>query len=324
MKAAIVKKIGASPEYGDYPDPVPNGDQEIILVKAASIKNIDRMLAAGTHYGRHFTELPAVPGIDGIGTVENGTRVYAGSVPPYGMMAEKSITVKNYFVPIPEGIDDITAAAIPNPGVSAWLSLQWRGKLKEGETVLILGATGVTGQLAVQLARQMGAGRVIALGRNPKILESLTDMGADITCSLQNRKSLKVFLETEMKSHPVDVVLDYLWGPPAELLLDTFTGYDLNAEAHRTRYIQIGEMAGPKIQLAAATLRSAGIELVGQGGGSLPKEVMKQIPTEIIPELMRMVATGKISIQTEAVLLKDIEKAWLRTDMGGKRLVVIP
>jgi NADPH:quinone reductase-like Zn-dependent oxidoreductase len=325
MKAAVVYQLNTAPQYADFPDPVAKENQELIRVKAASIKNLDRMLIKGTHYSKHYKELPAIAGIDGAGLLENGLRVYAGAVPPYGMMAEKSIIARNYSVPVPDAVDDITAAAIPNPAVSAWLSLQWRGGIKKGDTVFISGATGVTGKLAVQLARQMGAGKIIATGRNEKVLQTLPQLGADHVISLlQSEEIIKKEIHSLMQEYPFDIVLDYLWGKPAETILDAITGDELIKAGHATRYIQVGEMAGSAIRLPASTLRSAGIELCGQGGGSVPKEIMAKIFTETIPHIFYLAAEGKISIDTEIVPLKDIEKAWLQNDAGGKRLVVVP
>jgi NADPH:quinone reductase-like Zn-dependent oxidoreductase len=325
MKAAVVYQLNTVPQYADFPDPVPKENLELIRVKAASIKNLDRMLIKGTHYSNHYKKLPAIAGIDGVGLLENGIRVYAGALPPYGMMAEKAIIARNYSVPVPDAVDDITAAAIPNPGVSAWLSLQWRGGIKKGDTIFISGATGVTGKLAIQLARQMGAGKIIATGRNEKVLQALPQLGADYVISLmQSEEIIKEEIHSLMQEYPFDIVLDYLWGKPAEIILDAITGDNLTKTGHATRYIQVGEMAGSAIRLPAAALRSAGIELCGLGGGSVPKEIMVKIFTETIPHIFYLAAEGKISIDTEIVPLKNIEKEWLQKDVGGRRLVVVP
>ncbi|MEP6949705.1 MAG: zinc-binding alcohol dehydrogenase family protein [Ginsengibacter sp.] len=325
MKAAVVYKLNTIPQYGDFPDPEPKENQQLIRVKAASIKNLDRMLLKGTHYSNRYKEFPAIAGVDGVGILENGIRVYAGATPPYGTMAEMAIIAGNYCVPVPDTVDDITAAAIPNPAVSAWLSLQWRGNIKKGDTIFISGATGVTGKLAIQLARQMGAGKIIATGRNEKVLQSLHQLGADHVISLmQSEKIIKKEIHSLMQQYPFDIVLDYLWGQPAETILEAITGDDLTREGHATRYIQVGEMAGSAIRLTAATLRSAGVELCGQGGGRVPGEIMARIFTETIPHIFHLAAEGKISMDTEIVPLQDIEKAWLQKDAAGRRLVAVP
>lgn len=325
MKAAVIQQAGAIPQYADFAEPVSSEGMQTVTVLASAIKNIDKMLVAGSHYAHHYKTWPAVAGTDGVGVLPDGTRVYAGAAAPYGMMAAQALISNRFFVPVPDSLDAVTAAALPNPGVSAWLALEWRGKIKSGDTVFILGATGVTGQLAVQLARHLGAGKIIAAGRNEAVLQTLPQLGATELVSLsQPAHALRQQLAGILQQQPPDIVIDYLWGEPAEQLLEALTGHDLQAEGHITRYIQAGEMAGSHIRLAAAILRSTGIELLGMGGGSMPKEVMASIPTEIIPKLFALAASHTIRITTETVALVDIAAAWQRSDTSGKRMVVVP
>src|SRR5258708_3833703 len=320
MKAAVLNKAGDIPIYQDFPDPVPGQDEQLLFVKAASIKNLDKMRAKGTHYDK-YPSFPVVTGVDGVGVLEDGTRVYTGS--RKGMMAEKAIVAKQWAVPLPDGLDDVTAAALPNPAVSAWLSLEWKGQLQKGDAVLILGATGITGRLAIQLAKHLGAGKVVAMGRNPAILDTLPGIGADAVLSLnQPYEVIGSALEAEVRQQPFAMVLDYLWGEPAELVLGLLTGQDMTASASLTGSIHIGEMAGPSVRLNAAALRSSAIELSGQGGGSIPQDMLKKIPTVYLPEIFRLALEGKLRIETEAVDLKDIETAWSREDGLGKRIVL--
>ena len=318
MKAAVLYKAGEIPQYDDFTDPVPQDNELLIQVKAASIKNLDKARAKGAHYDQH-EKFSVVVGVDGVGVLADGTRVYAGS--RAGMMAEKALINKNWYIPVPNGVNDVTAAAIPNPAISAWLSLAYKGKLKKGDTVLILGATGITGKLAVQIARHLGAGRIIATGRNAAVLSNLD---ADVTISLsQPDDAIKQALKAEALQYPFDIVIDYLWGKPAELVLETLTGHDLNTTAdHITRFVQVGEMAGTHINLPAATLRSAPIELVGAGGGSISKEMIVKIQTEILPEVFKLASEGKLTIDTLAIPLKDVAEAWEREDTQGKRVVI--
>jgi NADPH:quinone reductase-like Zn-dependent oxidoreductase len=168
-------------------------------------------------------------------------------------------------LPIPDALNDVTAAALPNPALSSWLPLVWRAHLKPGETVLILGATGVAGRLAVQVARHLGARRVVAVGRNPEVLKTLPDLGADTTISLDKPdRELAAALKAEADRNHFDIVLDFLWGHPTEVLLEAVTGHDVTAESRRIRLVEIGEMAGPTISLAAAALRSSGLEIYGR------------------------------------------------------------
>src|ERR1043166_3782180 len=167
---------------------------------------------------------------------------------PYGMMATLSVVPRTWCVPVPEGVEDGVAAALPNPALSSWLPLTGRARLKRGETVLVLGATGVAGKLAVQIARHLGAGRVVAAGRDESVLRTLPELGADATISLNTRdQELAAAFGGEARHKPFDVVLDYLWGHPTEVLLQALTGHDVMAESRRIRLVQIGEMAGPTI-----------------------------------------------------------------------------
>src|SRR6266508_6663616 len=162
MKAAVLQALGTPPHYADFADPTPHEDEVIVQVRAASLKNIDKMMASGSHYDS-YQALPVVCGVDGVGTLEDGTRVYCGGPrAPYGMMAERTVVPRAWCMPLPDQLDDLTAAALPNPALSSWLPLVWRAQLKPGETVLVLGATGVAGKLALQIAKHLGAGRVVA------------------------------------------------------------------------------------------------------------------------------------------------------------------
>jgi NADPH2:quinone reductase len=237
------------------------------------------------------------------------------------MMAEQTVVSEAWCLPVPEGIDDSTAAALPNPALSSWLPLLWRAQLNPGETVLILGATGVAGRLAIQIAKHLGAGRVVAAGRNARVLETLPDLGADATIALDRSDQELATAFTREASHArFDIILDYLWGHPTEVLLDALTGHDIKAESSRIRLIEIGEMAGPTLSLSAAALRSSGIEIYGSGGGSIPHTAI----FETFPQLWELAANGKIRIDTEPVPLAEIENAWRRADLPGRRFVMIP
>jgi len=321
MKAAVLHALGAIPRFEDFPDPQPGQDEVLVHVTAASLKNIDKALASGSHYGSDG-QLPTVCGVDGVGVLENGTRVFCGGARrPYGMMATLSVVPRTWCVPVPEGVDDCVAAALPNPALSSWLPLTWRAQLKRGETVLVLGATGVAGKLAVQIAKHLGAGRVVAAGRNERILQTLASLGADATIALsQSDEDLALAFSREALRGHFDIVLDYVWGHPTEVLLAALTGHDVRAESRGVRLIEIGEMAGPTICLSAAALRSSGIEISGTGGGSVPHSVI----FDAFPKVWALAASGQLHIDTERVPLADVESAWQRDDLPGRRLVIIP
>jgi len=321
VKAAVLHALGQPPRFEDFPDPQPRPGEEKVHVKAASLKNIDKAMASGSHYGSHF-QLPAVCGIDGVGTLEDGTRVFCGGPrPPYGMMAEQTVVSRAWCLPVPDGVDDVTAAALPNPALSSWLPLVWSAELEPGETVLILGATGVAGKLAIQIARHLGAGRVVAAGRNGQVLKTLPDLGADAIIALdQPDHELTAAFIHEASHKSFDVILDYLWGHPTEVLLESLTGHDVKAASRRIRLIEIGDMAGPTIALSAAALRSSGLELYGSGGGSIPHKAI----FDTFPQVWALAAGGRLRIDTEPVALADVENAWHRQDVPGRRIVIIP
>ena len=204
MNAAVVDDFKKPPRYSTFPDPVPGEGERLVTVTAAGLHQIVRSLANGSHYGS-TGELPFIPGVDGVGRLEDGKRVFfGGGRSPYGTFAERALAPAWMSIDLPEGLDDVTAAGIANPGMSSWVALVHRAKFVAGESVLILGATGVAGQMAVQLAKRLGARRVVAAGRNPKALEQLKHFGADATISLeQEHSALVADFRDELSQFPV-------------------------------------------------------------------------------------------------------------------------
>ena len=184
MKAAVLRTMGHAPRCDDFPEPVAGDGEVIVDVLAASLKPVDRQMASGEHYASP-RELPAVCGTDGVGRLSDGQRVFFGGArAPYGAMAERTVVRKAFTFLVPDGVSEEIAAALPNPGVSAWPSLVHRAKLTPGDNVLVLGATGITGTLAVKIAKILGAARVVAAGRNRQGLRNLHQLGADSTIPL--------------------------------------------------------------------------------------------------------------------------------------------
>jgi len=238
MKAAIVYERGGMPQYADFPEPVVQHDNELLIaVKAAAIKHVDKSRASGYHYSSADDPGHAkVIGGDGVGLLEDGTRVFAFGVS--GMTAEKAIIEKNRMVKLPDGIDDITAAALPNAVAGSAMALRFRAGIKQGETVLINGATGFTGKIAIQVARHYGAKRIIATGRNEQSLQSLLALGADEIISLkQDDEKTLTRLKDIQANTPIDIVIDYLWGHTAELILASLKGK--GSFTHKTRFVSI-------------------------------------------------------------------------------------
>lgn len=321
MYAAVLHAQGESPRYEEFAEPVARDGEAIVHVSAAALKPVDRQMANGSHYAS-FREFPVVCGLDGVGCLDDGARVYfAGARRPFGAMAERTVVHRARCWPVPDNVDDITAAAIVNPGMSAWLTLAQSAQLTAGETVLILGATGTTGKLAVQIAKLLGAGRVVAAGRNQQMLKSLHSLGADATIRLQGPgQELTDAFAREAGVAAYDVIIDYLWGWPTEALLAALTRPDLNpARSSRMRLIQVGESAGPTITLPAAALRSSGLEIVGAGSGAVPP---LEVLLDTYHQLMARAASGELRIDTERAPLADIEDVWPREQ--PTRLVIIP
>ena len=265
MNAAVLHASGKPPSFESFAEPVAADGEVLVHVTASSLKPVDKQMATGAHYGSP-REFPVICGMDGVGRLGDGTRVFfAGARRPYGAMAERTVVHRARCWPVPDALDDVTAAALVNPGMSAWLSVEWRAKLATGETVLVLGATGVTGRLAVQIAKLLGAGRVIAAGRNAQALETLRVLGADELVPLGNAETeLTQELAHAIGEKGIDVIIDYLWGKPTEALLAAITRSDFAAaHSRRTRLVQAGESAGPTIQLPAAALRSSTLEILG-------------------------------------------------------------
>ena len=322
MNAAVLHTLNQPPQFAQFPEPVAEENEVIVHVRAAALKPIDKQMASGSHYAA-YSKLPVVCGMDGVGRLDDGTRVFfAGPRAPYGSMAQRTVVLRSRCFLIPDNVDDDIAAAVVNPGLSAWGALVWRAQLTPGETVLILGATGVTGKLAIQTAKLLGAGRVIAAGRNEQVLNTLHDLGADTTIRLDKPgQDLTEAFAREAGDNGFDVVIDYLWGPPTEALLAAIARKDFKPAKSRVRLVEVGESAGTTISLPAAVLRSSRLEILGAGSGNAP--ATPEIWVEAIRRLMSHVACGALRIDTERVPLGEVEDAWQR-DQHGRRIVLIP
>jgi NADPH:quinone reductase-like Zn-dependent oxidoreductase len=324
VKAAEMHAFGQVPQWEEFPRPVPGDGEDLIEVTAAPLNNIDRVRADGSHYsvrsGKYAADgLPAVPGVIGAGQLPGGQRVLFGS--RCGTMAQYSVVRPEMTFAIPDSLDDAVAAAAWNPGLSAWLALGWRCRLQPGQTVLILGATGVTGKLAVQAARHFGASRIVAAGRNQQVLDILPRLGADATIQLnQPDDALAAAFADQAGGHGYDVVLDYVWGHPAEVFLSSIERHDAEPRSGRVRLLQAGDMAGPVISLPAAVLRSAGLEVLGMGTGTMPP---MDVLTGMLRELLDLLAAGKLRVDVEKVPLSAVAEVWGR-DQQGRRPVFIP
>ncbi|CAN5505869.1 zinc-binding alcohol dehydrogenase family protein [soil metagenome] len=322
MKAAVMSQSGGRPHYVDFPEPIVKNEGEMLIhVKAAAIKHIDRSIASGQHYSAQAssTEQAKVIGGDGVGVLADGTRVYGiGS----GMIAQQAIIDKDRIVTIPANLDDASAAALANAVIGAAMGLRFRADLQPGDTVLINGATGFTGRVAVQIARYYGAKKVIATGRNPKSLPALLGLGADEVISVQqDDDDFVAQIQGLHNRTPIDVIIDYLWGHSAELLLTSLKGK--GSFTHRTRFVSVGSVTGDTLHLSAATLRSVNLQLAGSGLGSWTKQEVRLLFSEILPEMFQLAADGRLKVDTVTVPLVDIEQIYDTPIGDGQRLVVL-
>jgi NADPH:quinone reductase-like Zn-dependent oxidoreductase len=318
MHAAVLHGIGEVPRYEAFPVPVAGDGEAVVTVTAAALKPSDRLMASGVHYAP--AAFPQVAGLDGVGRLADGTRV-AFFLPqqPYGGMAEQTLVRAGVWLPVPGGADDVTAAAFVNPGVAAWKALVWEGALTAGQTVLVLGATGASGQIATQLAARQGA-RVVAAGRSQRGLDELRARGASATIRVDRaRDELAAAIAAE---GPYDLIVDYLWGAPAEAVFAALAraGAGTGADPERIRYVLVGISAGEVAALPAMALRRAPVQIFGSGMGGRAGLAESAAAYE---SLLEMAAAGEITLDVEPVPLSGVEKAWARRE-GGRRVVFVP
>lgn len=318
MKAAIMYPGYEMPVYSDVASPAPVGANELLVnVRAVALKHFDKSRASGKHYSSDTPrENGRVIGGDGVFVLEDGSRVYAVGVS--GTMAEHAVIDRTRMVPVPDGLEDASAAAMPNAVMGSAMGLRFKADIRPGDTVLINGGTGFTGRVAVQIARHYGAGKIIATGRNPESLKELLSLGASSVISLAGTD--EEFMSSLAGVGPVDVVIDYLWGHSAELILRSMKG--TGAFSNRIRYVSVGSMTGDLIQLSAAGLRSVNLQLTGSGLGVWTREEVGKLFTEILPEMYQLALSGGLTIKTTTVSLPDIAELWSREVPDGARLVV--
>ena len=318
MKAAVVRDLGRPPVYDTLPEPVPEPGEVVVAMTAVALTPLALGRASGTHYSS-VTELPFVPGIDGVGRTPDGRRVYCALPrPPLGTLAERVPVSPVHTVPLPDTIDDATAAAAGNPGMSCWVPLTLLAPIRPGESVLVNGATGTAGRMAVQVAKHLGARSVVATGRDPVQLRALRELGADTLLPLgRPLDELRSEVRKAAREARIGVVLDYLWGPSGEAILSALGGPDAPRGPARVRYVQVGSVTGPTITLAGSLLRSSGVEIVGTGLGSSSDADL----VAGIGQFLRAFPSAGFRIEFETHPLSEVEQVWDRA-RGGRRVVM--
>jgi NADPH:quinone reductase-like Zn-dependent oxidoreductase len=321
MKAAVMASEGSTPIYADFEEPSGDGRSTLVAVSAAALSQFTRSRASGSHYSSEGASA-AIVGADGVGVTSDGRRVYF-FLPeaPYGAMAQMTKVETERCIPLPDDVDDLTAAAIAIPGMSSWAALTLRARLQPGETVLINGATGVAGRLAVQIAKHLGASKVIATGRDEAALEEVRSLGADAVVPFklgpEHPQGVEAY-EAALSEHfntGVDVVIDYLWGTSARTIIAAIAR--TVESAIPVRYVEVGGASGEDVELPGAALRSSAIVLMGSGIKSIPLAglitSMRSVFDAIIPAGLR--------INTRQVPLSQIATAW--TSKGDRSRIVV-
>lgn len=313
VRAAVLSEHQAIPRAGSFDDPQATEQQVVVQVRAAGLHHLDLLKASGSFYTGP-PPLPSVVGTDGVGVLPGGRRVYFdATVPPYGSMAERTLVPAEALLDVADGVDDTVAAALGNTGLGAYLALAWRSGLQAGETVLVLGATGAVGTVAVQVAKVLGAGRVVAAALADPRLDALLERGADATVALDAEEELPAALR-DAAGGQVDVTIDTLWGAPALAAME--------AAGRWARHVQVGQLAGTEIALPAPLLRSKSLDVRGFSVAHPPLEVRR----DGYRRLTELAARGRLAVDVECVPLDAIGTAWerQRRAAGGPKLVVVP
>ena len=316
MNAAVVRSFDRPPRYETYEVPVPSGPDELIAkVVATGLHPRVRTEASGTHYTSDGV-LPMIPGIDGVALLDDGRRVYF--VTPSGSMADLALINMNRTVALPDAVDPAKVAAAMNPAMSSWVALRRRVPLEGGQSVLVLGATGNAGGMAIQVAKLLGAGRVIGAGRNSERLAGLPSLGADEVVPLTGDPDATARALADAAAD-VDIVIDYLWGPPTEAAVVAL----LTARSDRSKsldWIEIGAVAGPTVELPSVALRSANLRIQGVGQGAVSPEGYRAE----LGALVREIEEGRISVNVKSVPLSEVEETWTALSEPGIRTVFVP
>ena len=317
MRGAVIDRIGRPPVVKEIEEPKRGAGQALILVIAASINPLDLSIASGRYYGGP-PDVPYVPGTEGVGLVVDAESVAAGTRVRFearsgnGSLAERALATEDTLIELPERTDDDLAAAIGVAGLAAWLALEWRGKLEDGETVLVLGASGAVGQIAVQAAKHLGAGRIIAAARNADGLRRARELGADATVELRGQSVAELSDQfREAAGGELDLVVDPLWGEPAVAAL-----LALRTEG---RLVNLGQSAGGEATISSASVRSRMRSILGHANRMTPPSVRRDAYLALLEEA----TAGRLRVDFEVLPLGEVARAWERQAASPHRKIVV-
>jgi NADPH2:quinone reductase len=313
VRAAQITELGKPPVLAEVEAPEPAEGRTVVEVSAVALNPVDLTVAAGRFYGGH-PELPYVPGDEAVGRLAGGTRVYVSGgglgLARDGTLAERVDVTDAHVCPVPEGVDDATAVAAGIAGIAGWLPVAWRSPVQEGDRVLVLGATGTVGSVAVQGARLLGAERVAA-GRNPDRLRRSEKLGADATISLGDDGDLADDVKDAFDGEGPTLIVDMLWGEPLQAALA--------AAAPGARVVHVGQSAGPEAALRSADVRGKQLVILGYSNFALSQETK----CAGYRQLLEHVEAGEITIEHETFPLERVADAWAAQAEGRKAVVVL-
>jgi NADPH2:quinone reductase len=306
----VIAELGLAPELADRPEP---SGEHVHEISAVSLNPIDVNVGAGRYFGGH-PELPYIPGCEGVGRAPDGTRVYLFSdglgLSRDGLLADRAVVPPDVGIPLPDAVTDEVAASCGIAGMAGWMPLAWRAPVRRDDRVLVLGATGTVGLVAVQAAKLLGAERVVAAGRDPERLKRAAELGADATVSLDEDDLVAAFSEAAGGSGPTHIV-DMLWGSPSVAAI--------TAASPGWRLVQVGQSAGAEATVASAAIRGKMGELFGYTDFAVPRDEFRK-------EYLRLVghaSAQEIVFDIETYPLARIAEAWERQASGAHAKIVV-
>jgi NADPH2:quinone reductase len=314
MKAAVLQEFGTAPEPGEFDSPAAGEGQVVVEVSAGGMNPVEIAIASGQFYGVR-PDLPVVVGREGVGTLADGTRVFFPlCLPPFGSFAERALVPEAAVIPLPDGVDDGTAIALWTSGLAAWGPLVHVSGIAAGDSVLVLGSSGVVGQLTIQLARHHGAARIVAAARSESGRERSAELGADRVVALGDPGDEA--LRTEMDDaagEGFDIVVDLLSGPFAALGLERL--------ARGGHHVLVGSAAGDEIELKSSGLRSRNSSLSGYSSALVDPPTL----VDAYNRLLEIAQAGELRIESERVPIAEVGRAWsLQAEGPHRKLIVVP